>query len=479
MRSHLQTTSTLIRERHYVSGEWVRSGGATLIPVIDPTTAEQIGSVPQGTPADVDSAVAAARQALDGWSQTAPTERAGYLIAIAEGIERRAQALAELIALELGMPVDQCREEQIPAEDFRVNAEIANGYAFDDVVRGERVLREPIGVVAAITPWNYPLSQIAAKVAPALAAGCTVVVKPSEVAPLSACVLAEIVHEAGLPAGVFNLVNGDGPGVGEPLAAHPEVDMVSFTGSTRAGRRVAQLAAQRVARVALELGGKSPLVILDDADLERAVEYGVRDCFANSGQTCNALTRMLVPRADLEEAELIAARVADSMVVGDPLLPTTQLGPLVSATQQERVRQYIRRGLDEGAALVAGGPDPVADLGAGYFVRPTVFSQVTNDMSIAREEIFGPVLVIIAYDDEADAIRLANDSDYGLWGGVWSASEDRATRVARRLRVGGVSVNGAEGSEWTPFGGYKQSGLGREMGRFGFEEYLEVKALLV
>jgi acyl-CoA reductase-like NAD-dependent aldehyde dehydrogenase len=477
MRPSEQATSIFVRDKHYIGGQWLRSNGTDILPVMNPTTGQQLGTVPQGNAADVRRAVAAATQAFESWSTTSPGERALHLRAIADGIERRSEQLAQLIALDVGMPVDRCLDEQIPIEDFRVNAEIALSFAFDDVVSGGRVLREPIGVVAAIAPWNYPLSQIAAKVAPALAAGCTVVVKPSEVAPLSAFVLAEVVHEAGLPSGVFNLVCGDGPSAGEPLAAHPDVDMVSFTGSTRAGKRVAELAMQRVARVTLELGGKSPLLILHDADLEQAVEYGVRDCFSNSGQTCNALTRMLVPRANLAEAEVIAARVADGMVVGDPLAPGTELGPLVSQSQQERVLAYIQRGLAEGAKLIAGGPD--APAGVGYFVRPTVFSHVTNEMSIAREEIFGPVLVIIPYDDEAEAVHIANDSDYGLWSGVWSASEQSATRVARRLRAGGVCINGASGSAWTPFGGYKQSGLGREMGRFGFEEYLEVKALLV
>jgi acyl-CoA reductase-like NAD-dependent aldehyde dehydrogenase len=304
------------------------------------------------------------------------------------------------------------------------------------------------------------------------------VVKPSEIAPLNAFVLAEIADEVGLPPGVLNVISGDGPTVGEPLVTHPDVDMVSFTGSSRAGRRIGALALERVARVTLELGGKSPLVILDDADLEEAVTYGVLDCFANSGQTCNALTRMLVPRAAARDAATIAARVADGMVVGDPLEPGSQLGPLVSEAQRERVRGYIRRGVAEGARLVAGGDDAPPGSGGGFFVRPTVFADVTNDMAIAREEIFGPVLVVIAYDDEAQAVELANDTDYGLWAAVWSATAERAERVGRRIRAGGVAINGAEASGWAPFGGYKQSGIGREMGAFGLAEYLEVKALV-
>ena len=376
------------------------------------------------------------------------------------------------------MPEDQCLDEQVPVEDFRIAAELATTYPFEEEVAGGLVLREPVGVVGAITPWNYPLSQGAAKVAPALAAGCTVVVKPSEVAPLNAFVLAEIVDEIGLPPGVLNVISGDGPTVGEPLVKHPHVDMVSFTGSSRAGRRVGALAMERVARVTLELGGKSPLVILDDADLEEAVTYGVHDCFANSGQTCNALTRMLVPREVADDAAAIAARVADGMVVGDPLDAGTQLGPLVSEVQRERVRSYIRLGVEEGATLVAGGADAPPGEGDGFFVRPTVFADVTGDMTIAREEVFGPVLVVIAYDDEPHALEIANDSDYGLWAGVWSGSRERAERVARRIRAGGVAINGAEASGWAPFGGYKQSGLGREMGTYGLAEYLEVKALV-
>ena len=473
-RARTETT----RETIYVDGRWIASTRTETIAVIDPTTAQPMGSVPAGSAADVDAAVAAATRAFAGWSEMPATERGRYLVAIAEGLERRSGELAELIALEVGMPEDQCAEEQIPVEDFRINAELARSYPFEETVSGARVLHEPVGVVAAITPWNYPLSQIAAKIAPALAAGCTVVVKPSEVAPLNAFVLAEIVDEVGLPPGVVNLVSGDGPTVGEALAGHPDVDMVSFTGSSRAGRRVGELAMQRIARVTLELGGKSPLVILDDADLEQAVTYGVHDCFANSGQACNALTRMLVPRESAADAAALAARIADGFVVGDPLTAETQLGPVVSEAQLERVRAYIGRGVAEGATLLTGGADAPPEEGPGYFVRPTVFADVTQDMTIAREEIFGPVLAVIAYDDEAHAIEIANDSDYGLWAGVWSASHERAERVARRIRAGGVAINGAEADGWSPFGGYKQSGLGREMGSFGLAEYLEVKALV-
>jgi acyl-CoA reductase-like NAD-dependent aldehyde dehydrogenase len=474
-----RTEAQVVRTDVYVDGRWVPSNGREAIAVVDPTTAQPMGAVPQGSADDVAAAVAAARRAFEPWSRLPAAERADYLAAIGDAVERRADEIADLVAREVGMPRDQCLDDQVPVSDFHVNARLAREYAFEEVTADGIVLREPVGVVAAVTPWNYPLVQIAAKVAPALATGCTVVVKPSEVAPLNAFVLAEVVHEVGLPPGVFNLLSGDGPTVGEPLVSHRDVDMVSFTGSTRAGRRIGELAMQRVARLTLELGGKSPLVVLDDADLEQAVDYGVRDCFANSGQTCNALTRMLVPRSAAAEAAAIAARVADSITVGDPLSRGTELGPLVSEVQHQRVLGYIGRGIEEGATLVAGGTDAPAGLETGFFVRPTVFAGVTNDMALAREEIFGPVLVIIGYDDEDDAVRIANDSDYGLWGAVWSGSEERARAVARRLRVGGVSVNGAEGSDATPFGGYKQSGLGLEMGRFGFEEYLEVKALVV
>ena len=478
MSSRRQARVTTTRREIYVDGRWVASTGTGTITIVDPTTARPLGSVPAGSAADVDAAVTAATDAFPAWADVPAAERGRWLSEIADALERRSAELAELIALEVGMPEAQCLEEQIPVEDFRINAELARTHPFEEELSGTRVLYEPVGVVAAITPWNYPLSQIAAKVAPALAAGCTVVVKPSEVAPLNAFALAEIADEVRLPPGVLNVISGDGPAVGEALVTHPGVDMVSFTGSSRAGRRIGALALDRVARVTLELGGKSPLVILDDADLVEAVTYGVHDCFTNSGQACNALTRMLVPRAAAADAAALAGRIAAEVVVGDPLDPGTDLGPLVSEVQLERVRAYIRQGLAEGATLVTGGPDRPPGVGDGYFVRPTVFADVTNDMTIAREEIFGPVLAIIAYDDEAQAVEIANDTDYGLWAGVWSGDSRRGERVARRIRAGGVSINGAEGSGWAPFGGYKQSGIGREMGSFGLTEYLEVKALL-
>jgi aldehyde dehydrogenase (NAD+) len=368
----------------------------------------------------------------------------------------------------------------LPKGNFAITAGLLGTYKFEEEIGNSIVVREPFGVVGCISPWNYPLHQIALKVAPALAAGNTVVVKPSEVAPINAFILAEIVHDAGLPPGVFNLVTGVGPVVGEAIAAHPDVDMVSFTGSTRAGKRVAEVASQNVKKVSLELGGKSPNVILDDLDDEgftKAVAAGVGKCFLNSGQTCTALTRMLVPRARLAQAEQIAAAAASKFTVGDPFDPASRLGPLVSAVQRDRVRGFIQTGIDEGATLVTGGTASPEGLTAGFFVQPTIFSNVTPDMTIAREEIFGPVLSIIPYDTEEEAIRIANDTIYGLAAGVWSATPERAKQVARRLKAGQVEVNGGSFNPAAPFGGYKQSGLGREAGKFGLEEFCEVKSM--
>ncbi|MGH7733495.1 MAG: aldehyde dehydrogenase family protein, partial [Gemmatimonadales bacterium] len=365
----------------------------------------------------------------------------------------------------------------LPVISFATAAQLATEFPFEEEIGNSLVVREPVGVVGCITPWNYPLHQIAAKVAPALAAGCTVVLKPSEVAPLNAFVLAEILDEIGLPPGVFNLVTGVGPVVGEAIASHPLVDMVSFTGSTRAGKRVMQLAADTVKRVALELGGKSANVILEDADLAAAVPAGVSACFLNSGQTCSALTRMLVPRSRLAEVEELAVQAAETYTPGDPFGAETRLGPLVSAAQLERVRGYIAKGVDEGAKLLTGGAEAPEGLEKGYFVRPTVFSEVRPDMTIAQEEIFGPVLSIIPFDTEEEAVAIANDTVYGLAGGVWAGDKEHAEQVARRLRTGQVEVNGGGFNPLAPFGGYKQSGVGRELGRFGLEEFLEVKAL--
>jgi acyl-CoA reductase-like NAD-dependent aldehyde dehydrogenase len=358
-------------------------------------------------------------------------------------------------------------------------AKLLGEFPFEEKIGNAQVVKEPVGVVGCITPWNFPLHQVVAKVAPALAAGCTVVLKPSEIAPLTAFILAEMIDDTGLPAGVFNLVTGYGPVVGEAMASHADVDMISFTGSTRAGKRVSELAARTVKRVSLELGGKSANIILDDADFEKAVANGVGNCYFNSGQTCSALTRMLVPRSRHDEAVAIAKRVAESFTVGDPTAGKYKLGPLVSAAQRERVVNYIRKGIAEGATLVAGGAEMPEGLTKGYFVRPTVFANVRNDMAIAQEEIFGPVLSIIPYEDDDDAVRIANDTIYGLAGGVWSGDPERAKRVARRLRTGQVEINGGKFNPLAPFGGYKQSGNGRELGKYGLEEYLEVKAMLL
>ena len=436
-----------------------------------------MATVPAGTVQEAESAVLAARAAFDGWS-TLPVEvRAAYLDKVAAGLKARTEDLAQAIAREVGMPLKMARAIQVggPTWHWGNFAKVARNFDWEKKVGNSLVVREPIGVVGCITPWNFPLSQITLKVAAALVAGCTVVLKPSEIAPVNAMILAEIIHEAGLPPGVFNLVNGMGPVVGEVLATHPEVDMVSFTGSTRAGKRVSELASQSVKRVALELGGKSASVILDDADFEAAVKGTVAACMLNSGQTCSAHTRMLVPASRYEQVKTLAQAAIAKFNVGPSLEEGSKLGPLVSANQRERVLGFIRTGIEEGADVIAGGAEPPA-LAKGYFVQPTILGIKPTD-TLAQEEIFGPVLVVIPYKDEEDAVAIANNTIYGLGGGVWSGSDEHAMKVARRLRTGQVDINGGPFNGNAPFGGYKQSGNGRENGVYGFEEFLEFKSM--
>lgn len=465
-------------DKFYIDGAWVEPDGTGTIDVINASTEEVMGSIPEGTATDIDRAVAAAKAAFQTWGHTSKEERGKYLQRLAEGLGARSAEIGEVISQEVGMPIMWANMIQagLPVGNVANFVEILGDFEFEEEIGNSLVVKEPVGVVGAITPWNYPLHQIICKVAPALAAGCTIVLKPSEVAPLNAFVLAEVVDEVGLPAGVFNLVSGTGPVVGERLAEHPDVDMVSFTGSTAAGKRVAKVAADTVKRVALELGGKSANIILDDADLAKVVPKGLFACYLNSGQTCTAHTRMLVPRERHDEVVELAKAAAASFSVG-PASGDATLGPLISATQRDRVRSYIEKGVEEGADLVAGGPEAPEGLDTGYFVQPTVFANVSPDMTIAQEEIFGPVLSIIPYGDEEDAIRIANGTLYGLAGGVQSADPARAERVARRMRAGQIDINGGGYNILAPFGGYGQSGTGRENGKYGLEEFLEVKSM--
>ena len=470
---------TIVRDSFYINGEWVKATSSDTLEVTTSGTGELYATIPAGTVEEANSAVEAAAAAFTGWANTSPKERGEFLTRISEKLAERTDEIALVIANEVGMPLMLSKGIQVglPTAAFADHAQHANEFTWEKEVGNSTFMYEPFGVVAAITPWNYPLYQISLKVAAALAAGCTVVLKPSEVAPINAFILADIIDEVGLPKGVFNLVTGLGPVVGEAIVAHPKTDMVSFTGSTRAGKRVMQLAAEMVKKVSLELGGKSANVILEDADFTAAVNSGVFAAYLNSGQTCSALTRMVVPRSRLAEVEDLAVAAAAGMTPADPITGTSLLGPLVSAVQQQRVRDYITKGIDEGARLICGGVTPPEGLEKGYYVTPTIFSDVRNDMTIAQEEIFGPVLSIIPYDTEEEAIQIANDSPYGLAGGVWASTDEKATEVARKMRTGQVDINGGAFNLVAPFGGYKQSGIGRERGLLGFEEFLEVKSV--
>jgi len=466
-------------QKFYINGAWVDPSTGQTLDVINPATEQAIATIAMGADADVDAAVAAAQSAFETFSQTTVEERVDLLNNITGLLGSRSEDLASAITSEMGAPGGLARAAQAPTGlfHFATMAGILASFEFEETVGTSLVVKEPIGVVGMITPWNWPINQIACKVAPALAAGCTMVLKPSEIAPLNAIIFAEILHEAGVPAGVFNLVNGDGPSVGAYLSAHPGVDMMSFTGSTRAGVEVAKNAAPTVKRVAQELGGKSANIILDDANFEEAIGRDASGMCTNSGQSCNAGTRMLVPNARMDEAATIAAAAMSSVTVGDPNNDSTTIGPVVSEAQWNKIQGLIQAGIDEGATLVCGGTGRPHGLDAGYYVQPTVFANVTNDMRIAQEEIFGPVLVIVGYEDDDDAVRIANDTVFGLSGYI-SGSQNRALDVARRIRTGAMHVNGAGLDFNAPFGGYKQSGNGREWGAYGLDEFLETKAIL-
>ncbi|MEU9254706.1 aldehyde dehydrogenase family protein [Streptomyces sp. NPDC048270] len=461
----------------YIGGVWRPAAGRDRIEVVNPADETVIASVPAGTEEDVDAAVRAARAAFPAWAATAPAERAALIGALRDALAARKGEIAETITAELGSPLGFAEKVHVgaPLAVASSYAELGASYSFEERLGNSTVLLEPVGVVGAITPWNYPLHQVVAKVAPALAAGCTLVLKPAEDTPLTAQLFAEAVHEAGIPAGVFNLVTGTGPVAGQALAAHEGVDLVSFTGSTAVGRQIGATAGAAIKRVALELGGKSANVILPGADLAKAVATGVGHVMNNTGQSCNALTRMLVHRDQYEEAVSLAAAAVATYPTGDPTDPATRLGPVINAKQHERVRGFIAKGIEEGARLVAGGAEAPHE--RGYFVAPTVFADVTPDMAIAQEEIFGPVLSILAYEDEEDALRIANGTVYGLGGAVWAADEETAVAFARRMDTGQVDINGGRFNVLAPFGGYKQSGVGRELGPHGLTEYLQTKSL--
>lgn len=468
----------IVRDKFFINGTWATPSADDALDVVNPATEQVIGTIPLGTGADIDRAVKAAHQAFPGWSATDPAVRADYLDAIAGLIELRQQDIAALITSEVGVPITFSVNVQVgwTIQYFRDSAKALRDYDFEESYNASTLVRkEAVGVVGAITPWNFPLMQAAAKIAPALATGCTVVLKPSEVSPLCLFVLADIVEEIGLPNGVLNIVTGTGPDAGEALVRHPLISALSFTGSTGAGTRVAALGAEDVKRVTLELGGKSASIVLPDADIEAAVKATVTDCYANSGQKCCAHTRLIVPRERLSEVEQFAATTARAFKVGDPTDPATEIGPVVSDIQRDRVRQHIADAIDSGAVLVAGGLETPTD--TGYFIQPTVFSGVTPSMGIAQKEVFGPVLAILAYDTVEEAVAIANDSPYGLGGAVWSGTREAGIETARRIRTGQVSINGAYATPDVPFGGFKKSGIGREGGVFAFDEFLEIKAI--
>ena len=464
----------------YINGEWVDPVDPKHLDVINPATEETIGKIAMGNSNDVDKAVAAAKEAFESFSQTSKEERLALMGKILEVYQSRYDEIAETISSEMGAPLwlSKAAQAATGAGHFGTFMEVLKNYNFDEDKGTTRLRKEPVGVCGLITPWNWPINQIACKVAPALAAGCTMVLKPSEVSPLNAVIFAEVLHEAGVPAGVFNLVNGDGVSVGEAMSSHPDIDMMSFTGSTRAGVAVAKASADTVKRVSQELGGKSANIILDDADFNQSVAGGVTGCFMNSGQSCNAPTRMLVPADRQDEAVAIAKATAEATIVGDPKeVAAGGIGPVVSEVQFNKIQGLIEKGIEEGATLVAGGPGKPDGFNAGYYVKPTIFSDVSNDMTIAREEIFGPVLSILPYKNEDEAISIANDTEYGLSGYV-SGSQEKAQKFAEKFRSGNVHVNGAGPDFNAPFGGYKKSGNGREWGDLGFEEFLEIKAIL-
>jgi acyl-CoA reductase-like NAD-dependent aldehyde dehydrogenase len=467
------------RKELFIGGRWTAPESGTEIAVIDCRTEEVMGRVPRGGGAEVERAVSTARDAFPVWSATSVDERVDALRRLADGLEARTDQLADLISREVGSPIATSKRVQVglAVDVFRSFADILTDSPLEERIGNSLVIRQPAGVVAAITPWNYPLYQLAAKLAPALAAGCTTILKPAGVAPLGAFVLAEIIDELGLPGGTVNVVSGPGAEIGEMMSAHPGVDMVSITGSTQAGIQVARAAAQTVKKVTLELGGKSAFLILDGSDLDAALPNAVRSCFVNNGQTCSALTRLIVPRQHLKAIEAGLADLVGAMRIGDPLDESTDLGPMVSAGQRDTVRRYIEQGVAEGATLVTGGPEVPDGLDRGFYVKPTVFSEVTPEMVIARDEIFGPVLVVIPCDSEDDAVRIANDSDYGLSAGVWSSDEEHSIAVARRLRTGQVAINGGRFNVRAPFGGFKLSGTGRELGEHGLAEYFELTSL--